>query len=479
MVPHPLLTALGASEKDGEKGIVLELVEHETRSIPIENESALSDLQSVSQALSSALVADLLRLDIRKDATGATKLVIKTSSNVGFVSINAADGTRCLVRVVPKVGTARMLELGALAGMLPRWSLGGAYVAESLEESLLEWTIAAYEETLRRFLALGGLRNTHQRLTADLKNRVKGRLLVGPWLRNVAKGRPHVVPCQFPSLELDNPLNRVLRWANHVGIFAAHTLKNGNVLAERLRVLDTQFHAVKLQRPDLSASTRNRLAGNQRHYADALKLAEMVISSVHVGSKSGDIRSIAITLDMNKVYELAFFNALRSIKPDASRHEEWIITLSTPKDCPPDRRLIRSTRMIPDVWVPGDETRYPVVIDTKWKRLLYGSSEADDLVSITDTRTVRLRPEDMYQATAYGLEVIHRARANRKPVLGCVTALVYPALQSVPDLSRTIEVSESQVIVTLLAWNLEAPVIAEVGSIWNRLQLSAALPVTA
>lgn len=473
MLVSSVLKGIGLDWDAGGSHAVLQLFEHESRTCSLPEGTTDAVLNDVSDILSGAIGAGLLTVEARRDITGTSRLVIETSSMVGFASSTSRSGGRAFVKVHPKVGTSRMLELAMLADMLPHWQPGGAHVSPGLDEALLEWTIGAFGQALRRLLARGGLRNTHERIRDDLKNRMRGRLLVGPWLRNVARGAPHVIPSEFPSLEFDNPANRMLRWAIHVGIVVARSLPHAGVIVERLRQADRLFAGVTLARPRKPLLDPRALPANLRHYTEAVRLAKLVLESVHLGSIPGEIEAMSIALDMNTVYERAFFNGLSAIQPDASRHDEWRVDLETPSDAQQNGRIMRSTLMIPDVWIEGDAYRLPVVIDTKWKNVLSRVSnqvEAEDLLPSGETRTVRLRPEDLYQATAYAVEALHRRTERGEVAEGCVVALVYPSLNSIPDLGREIRLGSTRVLVRIVCWNVANPVAPEIGAIWNRLQ---------
>ena len=160
----------------------------------------------------------------------------------------------------------------------------------------------------------------------------------------------------------------------------------------------------------------------------------------------------------------------------AKGHQSWKVDFATPPAAPGEGRLARSTQMIPDIWLESDGSRLPVVIDTKWKSVfseILNLTEADDLLSSGETRTVRLRPEDLYQATAYAVEALHRQAERGELIEGCVAALVYPSLHRVPDLGREVRLGAIRIIVCLVGWNVSAAPIPEITAIWSRLQSAA------
>lgn len=457
---------------------VLDLPEHATIAIGLmraESDQALSD---VAEALSAGIAKGLVAVSVRTDATGAATLVITTNSTVGFASSRPRSAGGIFLRVRPKVGTRRMLELAALAGLLPDWTPGEAFISETLEDALVEWTLQAYAQALNHLLAAGGLRNTHERIQRQLNGRLRGRLLVGPWLSNVARGAPQHIPAEFPSLERDNEPNRLLRWAIHLGVLAARQLANGNSLAEQLRRIERHFGGVSVVRPQVPLLDLRSLPPNHRHYRESLKLARYVVENIHLGPEAGDHQGTAIALDMNQVYERAFFQGLRKIEPKAVRQEVWPVALTSLDSGSSGAQVKKVTRMIPDVYVTGDveSGRMPVLIDTKWKKVILQEQEvaqAEDLLDPAKSSLVRVRPEDLYQATAYALEALQRSQTSGHSNEGCVTALVYPTLDDAPSLGREVKLGASRIVVRLVGWNVAQDVQSGIETVWRGLQAAA------
>lgn len=458
---------------------VLDLSEHEAIAINLTMAESDRMLSNVTRALSSGIARGLVAVAVRSDATGAAKLVITTNSTVGFASSGPRSAGGIFVRVRPKVGTRRMLELAALAGMLPSWTPGDAFLSETLEDGLVEWTLGAYAHALHQLLASGGLRNSHDRIQRQLNGRLRGRLLVGPWLRNVARGKPHYIPAEFPSLERDNESNRLLRWAVHLSLLTARQLANGNALTEKLRRIERHFGGVSLVRPRGPLLDLRSLPPNHRHYSEALKLAHYIVGNFHLGGEAGDHHGTAIALDMNQVYERAFFEGLRLIEPNAVRHKPWTVVLTSPDE--PDFSGVqakRATQMIPDVYVSGDveSGQMPIFMDTKWKKVILQEREAndaEDLLGQTKSSLVRLRPEDLYQATAYALEGLQQSQALGDPLEGCVTALIYPSLDDSPSLGREMRVGGSRILIRVVGWNVAQDVQAGIETVWRMLKATA------
>jgi 5-methylcytosine-specific restriction endonuclease McrBC regulatory subunit McrC len=456
---------------------LLDFVERETRAISIDRSAAPAILAEISDFLARAIEEGLLVIEISGGLGVPCRMLFSTSSTVGFATCVNVDGHRTLVRVRPKVGTHRMLELAALAKMLPKWHPGGASVSPTIDRALIEWTIGAFENSLRHMVSRAGLRNTHQLTRSNLKNRVRGRVISGLWLKNLARGCPNVVPCEFPSLEFDNAANRMLRWALHIGIALTRPTPETRDIADRLRRIDKHFSLVMLVQPRKLLINAIQLPPNLRHYAETLQLARLVIDSAHLGTDPGSIDSVSIAIDMDQVYERAFFNGLREIEPRVDRHSAWSFELITSEVSAGAISSRRSAQMVPDIVVDMQENFLPVVIDTKWKSVFSPtpSSRPDggELVKTSETSTIRLRREDLYQITSYGVELLHRSGSRDAAIRECLAALVYPSLQPTLDLGREIRLGDRCIRLKLMGWNIAEPAIAGISAVWERIKEAA------
>jgi 5-methylcytosine-specific restriction endonuclease McrBC regulatory subunit McrC len=477
---HPLLSILnefGIKYIKETNQYLLEILEHRSLSTALPPHLIANILDDAYKLFEPAIRMGLISIETKRVPSLNTLLVISTTSVVGFVSCRDIDGICIFLKVNPKVGTTRMLELAVLAGMLPKWKQGGAHLSQSLENSLLEWMIGAFEDSIRDLLSHGGLRNTHERIQAELVNKVRGRVRISPWLRNVVRGRAHIVPCEFPSLEFDNRINRFIRWAIHVAITAAQRIPDAGDIATRLLKCDQQFAGASLVKPNVTSVDHQPLPSNFRHYAQAMNLARFIMNSIELGTNAGQIEAMSIAFDMNKIYERAFFNGLHRIVDTASQQEEWSITFTQSSEAK-DLHNFKRTRMIPDVWVAGNSERLPIVIDTKWKKGFGGVEHIENVGNQSSTSKIpaaglRLHPDDLYQATAYALEVINRAAANQEHIDGCLSVLIYPTTTPTDDLEREITVGYVRILIRLVAWNVSAPPDKEISDIWARLSLAA------
>lgn len=469
-----LCDALDLQREEGVGHLLLDFDEHQTKRIPVAS-THVGELYAKTRALlSEAIEAGLLKVQVRDQSSSGTCIEVKSGSAVGFVTTEGSGGARIFVQVRPKVGTQRMIELASLAGMLPPWSPGGAFIRPSLHDAVLEWTLRAFLDALTRLIAKGGLRNAHERIQEDLVNRLKGRLLVGRWLRNVSKGSPHILPSEFPSLQADNVPNRLLKWALRTALSVARDVLKKDDLVDGLSRMERHFSGVTLERFASGVCCVRILPPSMRHYKEAIEAARYVIDSAKLGSRAGCVESMSLVIDMNRVYESAFFNGLRSLVPEAARQGSWPIVLRSSDSSGTGSSLRRTVHMRPDVWIEPGEHRRPIVIDTKWKHVLSGVSESEAVFSEDETRTVQINSADIYQAIAYGVEVMHQRQVLGKKPIGCVTGLVYPTLREIPDLGTDFSMDVSGLSLALLGWNVSEPPMIGISAVWDRICLLAA-----
>jgi 5-methylcytosine-specific restriction endonuclease McrBC regulatory subunit McrC len=449
---------------------LLELSEHETRTFAVVGLDQGDVVPSVHALFEPAVRENLLSVAFRMDPTGTHLLSIKAGSTVGFTSLTTPAGKRLFVRIRPKVSTPRVLELTQLSGKLPRWRRGDVQVAAEEEAPVIEWTLRAFEDAVQQLLAQGGLRSSHERVRADLRNRLRGRVLVARLASNLARGRPDLVPCEFPSLEVDNAPNRFLRWALRVAVVASEAAGLAS-LVRRFRIMDTHFAAVTLAEPRTGAITTETLPANMRHYKEALDLASFVVENIHLAGSPGHSPAVTVAVDMDRVFESAFFRGIRALEASAQPQTIWEMPL-TIGEGGTGGSVARRARMKPDVWIPGTRGRLPIVADTKWKDVLADVATDDLLLGEDETRTIRLRNPDLYQIVTYAFECIRRVgRPNERA--GCVAALVYPSLEDVPEFGTILNLGGARVDVRFLAWNLSKPATEGVRDVWTRLAAAA------
>lgn len=452
----------------GPYSAVLELTEHQDLVLDLQRLPDPTETAAVLSAFEPALAKRLFSLNFGQDVQGRAEVHVKTSSVVGFASVAQGDTAPVFVRVSPKVPTQRFLELVSLAGMLPKWHGEDIKVGEDSTSPQLEWALRAFDVAVQKLLDAGGVRSTHERINRDLAAMVRGRVRLGAFVHNLAKGRPDRIPCEYASLELDNEPNRFLRWALRVAGRLATVLQGTHHLQEKFIRAERMFAEAKLAPPrNGTVLTVESLPPGMRHYAEPIRIAQYILDNVGFQPSPGELPLPTIAVDMNDVYEKAFDAALQELVPGAASQTVWAVALTAGAG----QGRVRRVRLIPDIYITSRTSCCPIVIDTKWKDTLADLSAEDVLLSEGETKTVRLRTADYHQIVSYAIECLRRDSGGHRT---CMAALVYPSLNLVPDLGIELLVADIRIHVRLMAWNLSHPPRSGVATVWSSLKAIAA-----
>ena len=455
------LSLLQAAPRPYEGTLVLG--EHQEIAAKLDSLPSADVVASIQKMFGRPILSRLIQASFRLDAAGRPELCLSASSVVGFGALEE-EGRRVFLSIQPKVSGARLLELAFLADRLPAWR-PDILVGEDPSSALVEWTLRSYIHSVRQLLARGGLRATHERIQADLPNRVRGRLLISPLVKSLAAGRPDRIRCEYASLQLDNTYNRLLRWALHVGSLTLGVIPKLGSLRDEYRATERAFGGVPLMEPNLQDLTRSIVPSNLSHYRDSLRLAQALLRQCSLQTEAGSSTSVAVALDMNDLYQRAFFNLIKKMEPTAASGPHWKVSLTSADRNVPQR----STTMIPDVFVSGTDSSCPTILDTKWKDVFPAITSQRMLPENFDAGGARLNSSDLYQITAYAVECLRRSGAQTRNA--CVAALVYPAMSPMPDMGYDIEIGNLRIMLRLAAWDLSYSAEAGVRALWNRLRL--------
>lgn len=458
MAPDAILLAAGAA-KAGSIGYsaVIDLFEHQASVHDLPSGLTAAEIADIYGALNAPSLRDLLKVTIAHRADGRPQLRLVTDRRVGF-GASGRGANRLFVRVRPKIDTRRFLELAFLADVLPRFDFPTHTSAADFAD-VLRWTLELFLSTLEKTIASGGLRPTHERVTQVLRNRVRGKLQVPAFMASLAKGHPDRIPCQFSALVLDNSANRLLRWTLDAAAKMSRDLDDGGMVSARAALLERHFREVTLVRPSRAALKRETvLPPNQRHYADVVRVAKLLLTHFHVDASPGVVPSLSLSMNMHDVYERAFWKLLSKQVTDAQAKPKWRLGFSSIHD----PRVGLSVELEPDVFVPASPGRYPLVVDTKWKNAVQ-PYQTESLVRPTTS--------DIYQVASYASTVLRDQHDIRK----CVAVLLYPSLVECTTMEHRIVVGEFETLVLVAGWNVSRPpheAVAELCSLFDALRVT-------
>jgi hypothetical protein len=274
----------------------------------------------------SAEVRKYLSVVAKDDA-----IALKASHHVGLFPIPAGEGQPAqLITVLPKVvpfatpgsqesaptDTLKALALffdwveasqGTSRDVADAKPEGGDLTAQVHDPAALFMLMLAsrYADTLRT-LARRGLRRHYRREEETLHGRVRGRVRVVPYGRNLALGRPDLVPVAWDEFTLDHEANRLLRAAAEV--LVARGVGLDAVCGQRMRgyfrvplaLLGEVESGTFARHPPISRAERD-LRRLSPEYDRALGWARLILAGN--GTTRVDGRLGVLAINTNKVFE--------------------------------------------------------------------------------------------------------------------------------------------------------------------------------
>lgn len=452
MTPSAILLSAGAATvTSASYSAVIDLFEHQTSIHDLPPDLSAKEIKDLYVALNARSLQDLLQVTIAHRADGRPQLRLVTDRRVGF-GASGSSTDRLFVRVRPKIDTRRFLELAFIADVLPRFDIPIHASSDNFAD-VLTWMLKLFLGTLEKTIASGGLRPTHERVNQVLRNRLRGKLQVPAFIASLAKGRPDRVPCQFSALVLDNSANRLLKWALEAAAKMSRDLDDDGVVRARAALLERHFREVSLVRPSRVVLMRETvLPPNQRHYADVLRVAKLLLASFHVDTSPGEVPSLSLSMNMHHVYERAFWKLFSRHAADAQAKPAWLLEFSSIAD----HATMLPIQLEPDVFVPASMGRLPLVVDTKWKHAIQ-SYQTDSLA--------RPSTADIYQVASYACTVLRNQHESKK----CVAVLMYPSLVDCVSLKHRIAIGDFEIIIVVAGWNVSRPPHEAIAEMWDML----------
>ena len=353
---------------------------------------------------------------------GDESVALKATHHVGLFPIPAGNGHPAqLITVLPKLVPAETAEgvspnaleaLGlffdwveAAQGTKPRDAkvppdperTGGDLVAQVQEPAahFMLMLASRYANTLTS-LARRGLRRHYRREEETLRGRVRGRVRVVPYGRNLALGRPDLVPVAWDEFTLDHDANRLLRAAAEALVARGVALD-----AECGRRMRGYFrgplaHLAEVEsvafprNPPVSRSERD-LRRLSPDYDRALGWARLILAGS--GTTRVDGRLGVLAIDTNKVFEDF---ALRIAEKAMGSS-----TVQVRKEALDEDILEHQQRANPDIVIRRNKA-YLAIGDAKYKRILAEPPPTEELVELgVEQWKIRLARADLYQMYAY------------------------------------------------------------------------------
>lgn len=243
-----------------------------------------------------------------------------------------------LLRLCPQVGFSA----------LQRAELG----AEPAD--LLELYVARFLSEVERLLREGLARS--YRTVEQNRTTFCGRLLVA---ENLRQNLAHAERVYVATHELvpDRIENRILRQA----LLVLSGLRLRTSLAERVQRLLREFPTLGTQAVSIEDFARLTPGRHTDRYAEALALARMVLLHYCPAPQAGALDTLALLLDMNRLFQGFVLAVLRRSAPAG-----WSVDGTARADFWPEGTT-EPKRLLPDIVLRRDD-KPALVIDTKWKQ---------------------------------------------------------------------------------------------------------------
>ena len=200
-------------------------------------------------------------------------------------------------------------------------------------------------------------------------------VLKGKWNLTEQLRRPerkHLFPVTFDEFTADNQLNRVLRYVVERLYQLTRNFHNRQMLHELQQWMEEVALLPKVNVEDLRLIPITRL--NQR-FEPLLNLARLFLENESLQLSSGNFHTFAFALDMNKLFEEFVISFI-----DRHRHEILPTELQDcellPQSSGAVRYLAKTSNQQPVFQLKPDlvmcqKGSFPVIMDTKYKRLKY------------------------------------------------------------------------------------------------------------
>ena len=238
-------------------------------------------------------------------------------------------------------------------------------------------------------------------------------MLKGTWRITEQIRRPerkHIFAVTYDEFTADSPINRVFRYVVERLWHLTRDANNRRLLGDLRQWMDEVSLLPSVTAADAGPTLLTRL--NQQ-YTPLLNLVRLFLDGGALQLAADDLTTFAFVFDMNQLFEAFIANFIR-------RHRDEIL----PPALRPCDMLVQSRgatrflahtngkpifRLRPDIAF-RDDTRFPLLIDTKYKRL-----------NTADT-TLGVSQDDFYQMHVYA----HRYDCR-------MVLLLYPQTAGIPD----------------------------------------------
>jgi len=316
------------------------------------------------EMIDSEINADKQQLKYEHEGDGTVSL--HTTHYVGIISL--PDGPSIEIR--PKAAGDNLLSLFRYAQGITSTTIEQETAVPKGRE-FVDALAAMYLDELQSVVRRGLF--TEYRRVEGTEEHFRGQLDVQRQLQRQGTTGTQF-ECTYDELTADTTANRAILYATSV----LGRLVNSPGIRQSLHQYETRLRRQVTLTPVETYAVENiELSRLNEHYADLLRLAELVIRGLYVENfVSGERPSFAILMDMNRVFEAVIERAARNA---VDARDEWHVEGQANV-----RGLITGgkhpVRMRPDFLVRDEEDDVTLVGDAKWK---VGTPSQADIYQLT------------------------------------------------------------------------------------------------
>ena len=328
-------------------------------------------------------LAERARQRLHKKPTVLTRTHggLKAAQVVGVLAVPGKTTLEILPKIDGDDGAVRkaLIHMLAVAHHLP--ADGELASLGTQRRDLLEILIGLFANRLLSAVRRG-LPRRYIAYEDDLKL-LRGRLNVIRQVTHLA-ARPDLLACRFDELSEDTPLNRVLKAVVRRLVRVARTAANARRLAE----LAARFEFVGDTPDPLREPVR--LDRTNTAFHDLHRLARLFLTGDWQSTAGGEATGFTLLFPMNELFEQFIGESLkRALGSGRVCLQDKQYSALIDAD---DKRLFN---LQPDAVIktPGGATDFPIVLDTKWKKLKPYAPGCE--------RTLGVAQSDVYQMLAY------------------------------------------------------------------------------
>ena len=373
----------------------LYLQEYEVRTIP-ESHQELYDVFSSIPRGSFHLV------DVTEIRTDQSYLVFTPNSRVGVQVIEGFT-----IYVLPKVHSADFLTMANYAFDLPDlWDQELVNLARQ-PRNLIAIFITLFLLRVKDFVSKD-LKRSFIKREEDLTSKIKGKVLLPAYLqRNMPTFNNHIVPCQYHDITYDCLENRIILYTidliQKVLPQVAFSQPLRGTMQRLCTFIRSRLSSVSYQRIGLADFNRVRYTGRFRKYQPLHELCKMILESLQIDMKHGQVNFRGFYLDMNLLFENFVIGVLRREgKLDVDYQTKRAFAVGS------EKKTIR-----PDGWLE----EHNVLLDTKYKAF-FETSVHEETVNL---QSMKIRHTDIYQILAY---------CNHSSFQDAAGILIYPGFST-------------------------------------------------